>query len=137
MPRLTISDAARQAGLRPSAIRYYERRGVLPPSDRVGGQRRFDARDLDRLALLQWARRAGFSLADIRTLFSGLEHDTPLHQRWQRLVDARLTELAKDAAQIREQQRRLLRMRKNCRCPSPEVCGQALRRAAPRSIDAT
>ena len=38
---LTIGEVARRAGVRTSAIRYYERVGVLEPADRVGGQRRY------------------------------------------------------------------------------------------------
>src|ERR1700720_3602641 len=34
MPQLTVSGVGRQLGLRPSAIRYYERIGVLLPAQR-------------------------------------------------------------------------------------------------------
>jgi len=43
MPELTISEVARQVGLQASAIRYYERIGLLPRAPRVGGQRRYDS----------------------------------------------------------------------------------------------
>ena len=39
--KLTISEVARQAGIRASAIRYYESVGLLPPPQRVSGQRRY------------------------------------------------------------------------------------------------
>lgn len=39
---LSISKVAKQIGLRPSAIRYYEHIGILPPARRVSGQRRYD-----------------------------------------------------------------------------------------------
>ena len=39
---LTIGEVARKAGLRPSAIRYYEDAELLPKPERVGGQRRYD-----------------------------------------------------------------------------------------------
>src|SRR5258708_7593298 len=40
MSELTISEVARQVGLQASAIRYYERIGLLPPAPRISGQRR-------------------------------------------------------------------------------------------------
>ena len=39
---MSISEVAKQIGLRPSAIRYYERIGILSPAHRVSGQRRYD-----------------------------------------------------------------------------------------------
>ena len=68
MSRLTISEVARQVGLKSSAIRYYEQLGILPPAERVSGQRRYDRTVLYRLAVVQRARQAGFSLDEIRTL---------------------------------------------------------------------
>src|SRR5690242_17893511 len=49
---MTISAVARQAGLQPSAIRYYERVGLLPPPIRAQGQRRYDAHVLQQLAVI-------------------------------------------------------------------------------------
>ena len=69
MQRLTISQVAQQIRLRPSAIRYYERIGLLPPPQRVNGQRRYDRTVLYRLAIIQRARQLGFSLGEIRRLF--------------------------------------------------------------------
>jgi MerR family redox-sensitive transcriptional activator SoxR len=43
MPQLTISEVARQIRLRPSAIRHYERIGLLPRAERLSVQRRYDA----------------------------------------------------------------------------------------------
>lgn len=42
MPQLMISEVARQVGLQLSAIRYYERIGILLSSQRISGQRRYD-----------------------------------------------------------------------------------------------
>jgi DNA-binding transcriptional MerR regulator len=65
MPLLTISEVARQVGLQPSAIRYYEQIGILVPAQRIGGQRRFDTSALHRLAVIQRARQTGFTLNEI------------------------------------------------------------------------
>src|SRR5215472_16683896 len=76
MSRLSISDLAHQMRLRPSAIRYYEKLGVLPSPERVSGQRRYDRTVLYRLAVIQQAREAGFALDEIRALFFGFQQGT-------------------------------------------------------------
>src|SRR3954470_6165446 len=53
---LAIGDVSRIAGLRPSAIRYYESLGLLPKPRREGGQRRYDADVLEWLSLIALAR---------------------------------------------------------------------------------
>src|SRR5438093_607943 len=71
---LAISDVARVFGLRTSAIRYYEQIGILPPAMRKNGQRRYDNSALFRLAVVQRARETGFTLEEIRQLFSPLPY---------------------------------------------------------------
>jgi MerR family redox-sensitive transcriptional activator SoxR len=60
---LSIGEAARRSGLTASAIRFYERKGLLPKPERRSGQRRFDAADLLRLKLIKAARDGGVPLA--------------------------------------------------------------------------
>lgn len=64
-----IGEIARRAGLRTSAVRYYERIGLLRPAPRAGGQRRYDPSALHRLSAIRLAQRAGFSLEEIKRLF--------------------------------------------------------------------
>ena len=63
---LTIGQVASRAGLNVSAIRYYEREGLLPPAPRVSGQRRYAEQTLTRLGVIDVAKPAGFTLDDIR-----------------------------------------------------------------------
>src|SRR2546430_2282792 len=81
---LAIGEIARRAGLRPSAIRYYERVGLLPRPDRVSGRRRYDPEMLNLLAAIDVSKRAGFSLAEVATLFALAPGGSPAG-RWQRL----------------------------------------------------
>jgi len=53
---MRIGEASRDAGISASAIRYYERRGVLPRAKRVSGTRRYDDADVDRLRLITYYR---------------------------------------------------------------------------------
>src|SRR5215469_9638681 len=69
MSHLTISSVAHQVRLRSSAIRYYEKLGLLPVPERVGGQRRYDKTALYRLAVIQRARQAGFRLDEFECCF--------------------------------------------------------------------
>lgn len=62
---LRIGELAEMAGCTPSAVRYYEREGLLPAPERIGGQRRYRATDADRLRLLLLLRSVGFGIRDL------------------------------------------------------------------------
>jgi MerR family Zn(II)-responsive transcriptional regulator of zntA len=70
-PLLTVGQLARRVGLRPSALRYYEEQGLLPPTDHSpSGYRLYDAAAEETLRFILRAQRLGFTLADIRTLLA-------------------------------------------------------------------
>jgi MerR family redox-sensitive transcriptional activator SoxR len=125
MPMLTISEVARQLGLRPSAIRYYEQIGVLPRPQRVSRQRRYDDAALYRLATLQRARQIGFTLDEIRKLFFGFRNGTPPSERWRKLSQQKLAELQQLVHSIKVIQLALQNQGK-CGCASLEECGKGL-----------
>src|SRR6266513_1905410 len=93
MLELTISEVARQVGLQASAIRYYERIGLLPQAPRISGQRRYETTALYRLAIIQSARQLGFTLTEIRQLFFGFRDVTRPSERWRTLSQRKLAEL--------------------------------------------
>jgi MerR family transcriptional regulator, redox-sensitive transcriptional activator SoxR len=126
MPHLSISEVARQAGLRPSAIRYYEQIGILMPAERVSGQRRYDASMIYRLAVVQRAREIGFTLEEIRELFFGFRNATPASRRWQALSERKLVELDGMMERIRTIQGLLHRMKERCHCETLEQCGRGI-----------
>lgn len=99
MQRLTIGQVAQRAGVRPSAIRYYESIALLPPPERSGGQRRYEPAVLDRLAFIGAARKLGFSLAEIQTLLTAGALGTPLATRWRGLARQKLGEIDRVIAQ--------------------------------------
>ena len=127
--QLTISEVARKIGLRPSAIRYYEQIGIIPPVKRSGGQRRYDAKVLSRLAVIRQARQSGFSLPEIRELFFGFERGTGAAERWQKLSERKLAEFEASIEQIRAVQRGLSQLRDGCHCKTLDECGEGLLRA--------
>src|SRR6185295_5323625 len=70
MGDISIGEAARRSGLRPSAIRYYERRDLLPRPPRRSGRRCYDPAIVTRLTIIAGSRRAGLSIREIRTLLA-------------------------------------------------------------------
>ena len=69
---LTIGQLAKRAGLRTSALRFYEEQGLLEPVDRTSSGYRLYAPEAEQtLHFIRRAQRLGFSLADIHTLLEG------------------------------------------------------------------
>jgi MerR family transcriptional regulator, redox-sensitive transcriptional activator SoxR len=126
VPQLTISEAANMTGLQSSAIRYYERIGLLPPAQRISGQRRYDRTVLYRLAVIRRARQIGFTLDEIRQLFFGFRSGTAASERWERLSFRKLVELETLAEGIRTMQGLLKKMKQNCRCETLDQCGEEI-----------
>ncbi len=93
MDRLSIGDVAQRARLNPSAIRYYERMGLLPEPARLNGRRRYDAGILKRLAIVRMAQEAGFTIEEIGTLVGGFPEGTPPGDRWRELARRKLPEV--------------------------------------------
>jgi MerR family redox-sensitive transcriptional activator SoxR len=129
MAGMTISQVARRVGLRASAVRYYERIGLLPRAERVSGQRRFDEAVLYRLAIIQGARQLGFTLDEIRQLFFGFGKITPASQRWQSLSRRKLEELDRLMEGIKVLRRLLKKLMKNCHCATLDQCGKEIFRS--------
>lgn len=120
-PVLSIGAVARQAGLRPSAIRYYESAGLLPAPVRVSGWRRYDQTILGRLAVIELAQRASFTLAEIRTLLQGFSPHVPPSARWHALARQKLPEVEAVITRARAM-KRLLEAGLNCGCLRLEDC---------------
>lgn len=123
---MRIGELARKSGVRPSAIRYYERVGVLPPALRHNGQRRFGANAELHMSVIAFARQAGFTLEDIRSLFCGFEPATPPSRRWRKLSRRKVDEIESRIRELRRMQK-LLNGCSRCRCPKLEDCGRRLR----------
>lgn len=121
MTELTISEVARQAGVRASAIRYYESMGLLSPPQRVSGQRRYNSDVLRRLAFIQTAQSVGFSIAEMQLLLHELDGDEPLSTRWQTLAQQKLTEV-NALLQRAQSMKRMLEKGLDCNCSDLEQC---------------
>ena len=61
----TIGEVAARAGVATSAVRFYERQGLVTPDGRSSGQRRYRVETLRRLVFIGMLQDAGLSLGDI------------------------------------------------------------------------
>jgi len=124
---LSIGDVARRAGMSTSAIRYYERIGILPKPPRASGQRRYDASILERLAMVRFARRVGFTVGEITVLLNG-SPGRPPPEKWRRLAHDKVAEVDQLIAQA-STVRRLLLDTLDQKCPKLVERGASLTNA--------
>ncbi len=85
---LTIGEVARRAGLATSAVRFYERQGLLAPDARVSGQRRYRPETLRRLVFIGMLQDGGLSLEDIAGVLDAADIE-----EWKAIGRARLAVL--------------------------------------------
>lgn len=67
---MDIAEVARKSGVAASALRYYERKGLIHSLGSEGERRKFSPAVLDQLALIALGQAAGFSLDEIRVMFT-------------------------------------------------------------------
>ena len=107
---MTIGELSDVTGLSTSAIRFYQRRGLLPGRDAESGWQRYGTGTLDRLAVIELAKSAGFSLDEIVRILDALDADpdsVPASEPvWRGLAGHKIGEI--DARIARLQQMRQL-----------------------------
>ncbi len=119
-----IGELARRVGVAPSAVRYYERAGLLPAPARTNGRRVYADDAVSRLAVILHARAIGFSIAETQRLVGAFPPAAP-SARWKALAAAKLEEM--DALIARAQaMKTMLQLISRCRCESWEECGERL-----------
>src|SRR3954462_12990367 len=119
---LTIGQVAERAGVNTSHIRFYERVGVLPEPERVGGRRRYREEVLHRLSIIDVAQRAGLTLEEIAPLTGPDNRSADAGRHIRRLADDKLPHV--DALIARAQAvRHWLEVAQSCDCASVDVCG--------------
>ena len=100
-PALTIGELAARSGLAISALRFYERKGLIKSERTRGNQRRYPREILRRVAVIKVAQRAGIPLGRIREVFRELPSErTPtardwavISARWRTELDERIRKL--------------------------------------------
>lgn len=74
-PMLTVSALARASGITPSAVRFYEKHGLITGERTSGNQRRFHQVNACLIKIIRVAQRVGLSVAEIRELMADLPAD--------------------------------------------------------------
>jgi DNA-binding transcriptional MerR regulator len=87
---VTIGELSRRTGLATSALRYYERLGLLAPAGRAKGRRYYNPGSTERIALIRLFQDAGFTLPEIRAVVAAGSRRNP---SWTLLMKAKLQEL--------------------------------------------
>jgi MerR family transcriptional regulator, redox-sensitive transcriptional activator SoxR len=131
MAAMSIGEVAHRMGLRPSAIRYYERLGLIAKAPRVGGRRQYDDNVLERLAMVRFAKHVGFSVAEIKVLLGGVQGRPPT-ERWRKLAADKVAEVDAFVAHARGI-RKMLAETLVHQCPKLVERGQALPPQVPGS----
>jgi MerR family transcriptional regulator, redox-sensitive transcriptional activator SoxR len=98
---LTVSEVAHRSGFAPSALRFYEREGLVTATRTSGGQRRYQRSVLRRLAFIRAARNIGLSLDEVSAALSTLpDSRTPTRADWARLSRGWRTRLDEQIAAL-------------------------------------
>jgi DNA-binding transcriptional MerR regulator len=95
MDLIPIGQAARRLGINPSALRYYDERGLLRPTARRGGRRLYGTEELRRLAFIHIVHRLGISLETAAAML-----DAPSDQ-WRETVRDHIAALEQQIAWAR------------------------------------
>lgn len=84
--KLTVSEVAARSGFADSALRFYERRGLITAERTAGNQRRYPREVLRRLAFIAAARHVGLTLDEIAEALDALPSGrTPTRGDWTRI----------------------------------------------------
>jgi MerR family redox-sensitive transcriptional activator SoxR len=125
MHGMAIGEVARKTGLATSAIRYYEKVGLLPKPPRISGRRRYGREILGRIAVIRNALDASFTIAETRAFLTGFSAETKPSARWKALAARKLIEV-EAAIERASRMKMLLETSFRCGCPRIEDCEQAM-----------
>jgi MerR family transcriptional regulator, redox-sensitive transcriptional activator SoxR len=98
---LTIGQLAQRSGVAPSALRFYEERGLIHSERNRSGHRRYPRAVLRRVAFIVFAQRIGLTLQQVGAELATLpRHQVPtaadwakVSHAWKHQIDARIAEL--------------------------------------------
>ena len=114
---MSIGQVARAAGVAATALRYYEREGVLLPTVRSGtGYRLYDRQAVEQLEFIRAAQAVGFTLGDIRVLLDvDAEQKRTCRTEVQALIEKRIGEVQQKMKDLRRVQAALGEALQRCR----------------------
>jgi DNA-binding transcriptional MerR regulator len=114
---LSIGEVGEATGLQSSALRYYEKVGLIRPAARVGGRRHYDPSVLPRLAAIALFQEAGFTIAEVGQLLGAGTSQA----RWRSMAEQKLREIDAHRARVAAA-RELLISALGCDCSGLDTC---------------
>lgn len=132
---MSIGDLSRRFGVRPSALRFYERQRLVDPPTRVGGQRAYDAAAVARVAFIREAQRSGLTLAEIKSMIRDGAAGAAPRRLWRHAATAKLAVLDRRIA-VLHASRAALEQKLACRCRTLSQCERLLAQKPPAPIPA-
>ena len=119
---LSIGEVATRSGVAPSALRFYEREGLIASTRTDGNQRRYERAVLRRIAFIQAGRAAGIPLAEVNAALARLPASrTPSRRDWERLSNRWRADLDERIATLQALRDRLTTCI-GCGCLSIDRC---------------
>jgi len=112
---LPIGELARRTGVATSALRYYERIGLLPPAERAGQRRHYPPSVAERVALVGLYQDAGFTLEEVRRMLAAKSQG---RGGWGDLAERKIAELD---ARIADAQRAKKLIKHALECPHGDL----------------
>ena len=122
---MKIGELAVRTGVNASAIRYYEKMGLLEAPSRVGGQRLYSEGAVDRVLLIRFAGEMDFTLSEVKLFLRGLRDQAPVGARWEKLARRKLKQV-EDGIERSLRLQALLKNLLRCKCASLKVCVECL-----------
>jgi len=120
--KLTIGEVAARSGAAPSALRFYEARGLITSNRTDGNQRRYERATLRRIAFIRAGRAAGIPLEEIHAALETLpERPSPTRRDWERLSRSWRKDLDRRIATLEALRTRLTTCI-GCGCLSIDAC---------------
>ncbi|CAH0176392.1 helix-turn-helix domain-containing protein [Roseomonas sp. CECT 9278] len=111
----SIGDLARETGVKPTTIRWYEQEGWMPPPARTeGGHRIYGAAHLRRLGFIRHARELGFESEAIRALLDLADHPEADCGAAHTLATAQISEIDARLRRLSALRAELQRMATSC-----------------------
>lgn len=119
---LTIGELATRSGVAPSALRFYETRGLISSDRTAGNQRRYPRHTLRRIAFIRAAQRVGLNLDEIAAALQNLpDGRTPTKADWARVSRHWSARIDRQIADLQRLQAKLTGC-VGCGCLSLKTC---------------
>lgn len=120
---MNIGTAARQSGVPPKTIRYYESVGLIQPAERsASGYRVYDRNDVETLRFVQRARSLGFSVEEVGSLLALWRDRARSSAEVKALAAQRVADIDQKLAELGEMRDTLVHLMEGCRGDARPDC---------------